>query len=69
MSAQLKVIVTRPGKIFGAMRTPGDDLTDIFNPDVVDNFQLLNNGVLKLVKVENEPTPAVKKVSKERTDK
>lgn len=65
MSA-LKVKVTRPGKIFGAMRVPGDDLTDIFNPEIVDHFQLLNNGVLKLVKAEDEPAPVVKKASKAR---
>ncbi len=57
MSA-LKIEVTRPGKIFGAMRVAGDDLTDIFNPTIVDHFQLLNNGVLKLVKVDDEPLPA-----------
>lgn len=57
MSAQIRVHVTRPGKIFGAMRAPGDDLTDIFDPAIVDHFQLLNNGVLKLVKVDDEPLP------------
>jgi len=49
------------------MRVPGDDLTDIFNPEIVDHFQLLNNGVLKLVKVED--APAVKKTSKARDEK
>ena len=64
MSA-LKVEVTRPGKIFGEMRAPGDDLTDIFDPAIIDHFQLLNNGVLKLVKVEAEETPkTVKKTSR-----
>ena len=64
MSA-LKIEVTRPGKIFGAMRVAGDDLTDIFDPTIVDHFQLLNNGVLKLVKVDDEPLPtAVTKKAK-----
>ena len=39
------------------MRAAGDDLTDIFDPTIIDHFQLLNNGVLKLVKVDGEPLP------------
>ena len=66
MSAHLKIEVTRPGKIFGAMRAAGDDLTDIFNPTITDHFQLLNNGVLKLVKVDVEqlPTAVTKKAKR-----
>lgn len=61
MSA-LKIEVTRPGKIFGAMRAPGDDLTEQFDPTKPDHMQLLNNGVLKLVKVDEPET--VKKTNR-----
>lgn len=56
MSSELRILVTRPGKIFGAMRQPGDDLTEQFDPAQPDHFQLLKNGVLKLTRVELETT-------------
>jgi hypothetical protein len=64
---KLIIEVARPGKIFGAMRIIGDDLTAQFDPTQPDHMNLLGNGAVKLVKVDDsgaKPTAVTKRARK-----